>query len=805
MFNGETKRKIQSLRDTLVGKLPAPTDQVKQITLGLIYKFMSDIDKENVDVLGGKSFFTGEYEKYSWDNILYPSISSYERVMLYSEGLDKMNFNPNIPQLFRNIFKGAYLPYKDPAILSSFLKEINDGFKYEHSEDLGDAFEFLLSIMSTQGAAGQFRTPRHIIDFIVRVVEPNKNDRMLDPACGTAGFLISAYKYILENNKAPDSDKPGSGLTLTEKNKLTENFTGYDISPDMVSLSLVNMYLHNFANPNIKEYDTLTSEDLWDDDFDCIMANPPFMTPKGGIKPHKRFAIRANRSELLFVDYIAEHLLPNGKAGVIVPEGIIFQSSNAYNALRKMLLENGLYAVVSLPSGVFQPYSGVKTSILFIDKKITNVESVLFVEIKNTGISLGATNMPIEENDLPEALTVLKNFKNGKDIESCICWKATKEFIKENDYNLTSSRYKPVTLNTNETKTYMLKDFSEIKKGKSSSTKTIPGKYTLYLTADTQKTADHFDFDGDGIAIPLISALGHGKAAIKRIHRVMGKFALADLLVFINPYPNIANPDFIYYLLDYAKNDIAKLMKGAANVSMKIDDLESFSVPLPPIDIQKEIIVEINEYKKIIDGAKQVVDNYNPRIDIDPKWEKIKIGNLCDLYNGKAFKPSDWEKKESGGLPIVRIQNLNNNNLEYNYYTGKINNQVIINNGDLLFSWSGSRGTSFGPHIWNGGKAILNQHIFKVIHKNDILRGFFYFILKDAVKEVEENLHGGVGLVHITKRNFEKIEISLPPLEIQKQIVEKIETEIALVESSRKLIEIFEQKIKEKISSIWEK
>lgn len=802
MLNGETKRKIQSLRDILVGKLPAPTDQVKQITLGLIYKFMSDIDKENVDLLGGKSFFAGEFEKYSWDNIIDPLISSYERVVRYSEGLDTMNLNSNIPE-FRNIFKGAYLPYKDPAILTQFLKEIDIGFKYEHSEDIGDAFEFLLSVMSTQGAAGQFRTPRHIIDFIVKVVCPNKYDRILDPACGTAGFLISAYKYILENNKAEGSDKPGSALTLTEKNKLTENFIGYDISPDMVSLSLVNMYLHNFANPNIKEYDTLTNDEFWDEDFDCIMANPPFMTPKGGIRPHKRFAIQANRSELLFVDYIAEHLLPNGKAGVIVPEGIIFQSSNAYKALRKMLIENGLYAVVSLPSGVFQPYSGVKTSILLIDKKITNMESVLFIDIKNTGISLGATNMPIEENDLPEAMTVLENLKNGKEIESHICWKATKEIIKENDYNLSCSRYKPVTLNSDGIKTYMLKDFSEIKKGKSSSTKTIPGRYPLYLTADTQKTADHFDFDGDGVAIPLISALGHGKAAIKRIHRVKGKFAIADLLAFISLDTNIANPDFIYYLLDYAKNDIAKLMKGAANVSMKIDDLESFSVPLPPVDIQKELAEEINEYKKIIDGARQVVENYKLRIEIDPEWKKIKIGDLCDLYNGKAFKPSDWEKKESGGLPIVRIQNLNNNNLEYNYFTGKIDNQVIINNGDLLFSWSGSRGTSFGPHIWNGGKAILNQHIFKVIHKDNILRKFFYFMLKDAVKEVEENLHGGVGLVHITKRNLEIIETSLPPLKIQKQVVEKIETEITTVESCRKLIEIFEQKIKEKINNIW--
>jgi len=128
---------------------------------------------------------------------------------------------------------------------------------------------------------------------------------------------------------------------------------GYDISPDMVRLSLVNMYLHGFPEPHIYEYDTLTDEGRWEDSFDVIMANPPFMSPKGGIRPHKRFSIQANRSEVLFVDYIAEHLMPNGRAGVIVPEGIIFQSGNAYKALRKMLVDNYLFCVVSLPAGVF--------------------------------------------------------------------------------------------------------------------------------------------------------------------------------------------------------------------------------------------------------------------------------------------------------------------------------------------------------------------------------------------------------------------------------------------------------------------
>ena len=213
-------------------------------------------------------------------------------------------------------------------------------------------------MLGSQGDAGQFRTPRHIIDFMVEVVAPQKSETILDPACGTAGFLISAYKHILRTN----TDAKGhSTLTPDEKGRLAKNFKGYDISPDMVRLSLVNLYLHGFTDPHIYEYDTLTSEERWNEFADVILANPPFMSPKGGIKPHKRFSIQAKRSEVLFVDYMAEHLTPTGRAGIIVPEGIIFQSQTAYKELRKMLVENSLVAVVSLPAGCFNPYSGVKT------------------------------------------------------------------------------------------------------------------------------------------------------------------------------------------------------------------------------------------------------------------------------------------------------------------------------------------------------------------------------------------------------------------------------------------------------------
>jgi type I restriction enzyme M protein len=354
MLDTDTRRRIDTARDILVGKVPDPKSQVEQITIALIYKFMDDMDAESEEFGGVRNFFAGEFARYGWAKLLRSGLGGYEMLNLYAEAIAKMPENPGIPALFRDIFKNAYLPYRDPETLRAFLKII-DEFSYDHSERLGDAFEYLLSVLGSQGDAGQFRTPRHIIDFIVAIVDPQKDESVLDPACGTAGFLISAYKHILRANSAEPpangSTPRGDLLTTDDRRRLAGNFTGYDISPDMVRLSLVNMYLHGFANPQIHEYDTLTSLDRWNEYADVILANPPFMSPKGGIRPHNRFSIKSSRSEVLFVDYMAEHLTPTGRAGIIVPEGIIFQSGTAYKDLRKLLVENYLVASCPCPQG----------------------------------------------------------------------------------------------------------------------------------------------------------------------------------------------------------------------------------------------------------------------------------------------------------------------------------------------------------------------------------------------------------------------------------------------------------------------
>jgi len=410
MLDSITKRKLDSARQILVGKVPDPKAQVEQITTALVYKFMDDMDKESEELGGKAKFFANGFSQYSWTKLLDNKLSGQERLDLYVQAITNMSKNPHIPQLFRDIFKGAFLPYNDARTLSLFLKEINE-FNYEHSENLGNAFEYLLSILGSQGDAGQFRTPRHIIDFIVDVVDPKKNETILDPACGTAGFLISAYKHILKQNKEKT-------LTPDEKLKLMNNLAGYDISPDMVKLALVNMYLHGFPEPKIYEYDTLSSEKRWDENFDVIMANPPFMTPKGGITPHQRFSIQSSKAEILFVDYILDHLNISGRAGVIVPEGIIFDSKA--KALRKKLIDNNyLWAVLSLPQGVFNPYTDAKTNILFIDKHIAKKsDDIIFAEVLFDGFDLGLQRNSISKNDLPEIKEILLARTEGKKAEN---------------------------------------------------------------------------------------------------------------------------------------------------------------------------------------------------------------------------------------------------------------------------------------------------------------------------------------------------------------------------------------------------
>ncbi|WP_394757101.1 N-6 DNA methylase [Rhodoferax sp.] len=642
MLDADTKRRIDSCRDILVGKVPDPKSQVEQITIALIYKFMDDMDAEAEELGGTRTFFAGEYARYGWAKLMAPSLGGFEVLGLYSEAIQKMNENPGVPELFRDIFKNAYLPYRDPETLKSFLKEINY-FSYDHSERLGDAFEYLLSVLGSQGDAGQFRTPRHIIDFMVEVLDPKKNETILDPACGTAGFLISAWKHILKSN----TDKTtGDKLTPDERSRLAGNIKGYDISPDMVRLSLVNLYLHGFSDPHIVEYDTLTSDEKWNEVADVILANPPFMSPKGGIKPHKRFSVQATRSEVLFVDYMAEHLTATGRAAIVVPEGIIFQSGAAYKTLREMLVRTSLVAVVSLPAGVFNPYSGVKTSVLILDKRLhKQLDSVLFIKVGNDGFNLGAQRRAVVNSDLPEATRLLRAWMTSpQDFEGdgAISQAVTRAKIGEgSDFNLSGDRYGFDVLGDSAYPQVSLgnEDIFKIESGgtPSSTEETywnggipwatladLPASDHITKITSTVRTITDLGLrNSSAKMLPVNTILVSSRATIGRV--ALAKIPLATNQGFKNIIirdPQKASPQFVAYMMKRLTPEMERMASGGTFKEISKSAISTLTIPLPPLEVQHEVVAEIERHQQSVNEHRAQIDRIEDEIKaaIDRVW-----------------------------------------------------------------------------------------------------------------------------------------------------------------------------------------
>ena len=805
-MNTDTKRHIDSARQVLVGVVPNPTSQIDQITNALIYKFMDDMDQAAIKAGGNPSFFVNDLEKYAWTQLMSPRMGHQERMNLYSEALIKFSQAKQLPELFRGIFKSAFLPYRSPETLGLFLKEINY-FDYSHPEELGNAYEYLLSIMSSQGDAGQFRTPRHIIDFIVDVVNPTKEDKVLDPACGTGGFLVSSYKHILEQHDGKDDpSKKERPLTPDERKKLMANFEGYDIDPTMVRIAQVNMYLHQFKNPKIFQYDSLSSEERWNDKFDVILANPPFMSPKGGIKPHSKFSIQSSRSEVLFVDYIMNHLRPKGRAGIIVPEGIIFQSGTAHKQLRKNLVEDGLYAVVSLPSGVFAPYSGVKTSILLFNNELAKTsQEILFVKIENDGFDLGATKRPISKNDLPMALEILNKWNTGEKTENKLAVYVEKSKIAENgDYNLSGDRYRIATDYTNAK--WPMVELGEIVTAKSGNGK-IKGKlatqnngslFPAFSATGQDVFSESYDYEESGV---VISAVG---ARCGKCFLASGQWSAIANTHILLPKKEKALAKYVWLIVN---DENFWIRGGVAQPFVKVGDSLKKKIPLPPLEIQEQIVHELDGYAGIIAGAKQIAQNWKPKIDIDPEWERVKLGEVAKLMTGGTPLTS---KKEYYGGDIKWLVSGDINKGEIFDCEGRItelalkeSNAKLLPKDSVLIALNG-QGKTRGTVAILRTEAACNQSLVSINPEREkLLPEFILYVLKGKYQEIRDingdNQRGGLNMPIIRG-----IEIPLPPLEIQKQIVEKIEAERSLVESAKKLVGIYEEKTKEVINKLWE-
>jgi type I restriction enzyme M protein len=464
MITGPLKTKIDNLWTQFwTGGITNPFTVIEQITF-LMFSRLLDITernnekKFNVIKKEYKRIFAGDEQELRWENFRHLKPDPMLKLVR-----DKVfpHFKRAIKNgsTFSEYMKDAQLMIVKPSLLSAAVEVINE-LPLTQGDTKGDLYEYLLSKLQTSGIAGQFRTPRHIIELMVKLLDPKPDDLVCDPACGTGGFLVAVKEYLDKKYTTPGMEEkkedgstfyPGDQLYEYQEHIQNKLLSGFDFDATMLRIAAMNLLLHGIENPQIHNQDALSGTflerfpELSKERYNIILANPPF---KGSldfedVEPSLLGKVKTRKTELLFNVLFLRMLKMGGKAAIIVPDGVLFGSSKAHVSLRQMLIEeNQLEAVISLPSGVFKPYAGVSTAIIVFTKG-GKTENVWFYNVENDGLSLDDKRMPIEENDLPDVYEkwISKDPLKDTDRTKKNFFVAVDE-IKENKYDLSIARYK---------------------------------------------------------------------------------------------------------------------------------------------------------------------------------------------------------------------------------------------------------------------------------------------------------------------------------------------------------------------------
>ena len=573
----------------------------------------------------------------------------------------------------------------------------------------------------------------------------------------------------------------------------------------------------------------LTQDDKWNELADVILANPPFMSPKGGIKPHKRFSVQATRSEVLFVDYMAEHLTATGRAAIVVPEGIIFQSGTAYKALRKMLVEGSLVAVVSLPAGVFNPYSGVKTSILFLDKRVhKQTDSVLFVKVQNDGFNLGAQRRAVAGSDLAEATRLLRSWMvapqafEGNGVMAQVVARST--IGTSGDFNLSGERYVAIDTAGSDYPLMKLDELCLIERGGS------PRPIQDYMT--TNPNGINWIKIGDAPAnAKYISSTKEKikpEGALRSRAVKPGDFILSNSMSFGRPYIMATDgcihdgwlllrtrsdnllKDYLYLALGSSKvyEQFVRSATGGVVNNLNIGLVKEVSIPLPPLEVQQQIVAEIEGYQKVIAGARQVLDGYKPQIVPDVSWPVQALADICSLSSGGTPSKANLDFW-TGSIPWVSAKDMKMDclsaaQLHVSEAAVKESSTRLIHPGSLLILVRGMGLANGVPICEVAVPCAFNQDVKAIKPASHVSATFLRLTLQQQSAQFQKIMETAAhGTLKINTADLLKMQIPLPDLSTQRAIVAEIEAEQALVNANRELIRRMEAKIKAAIDRVW--
>lgn len=448
MITGELRSKVDKIWEIFwTGGITNPLSVIEQFTYLLFIKGLdekqTDLEK-NAELLGIEvdKIFSDEQENLRWQKFKQLSASDmYDMVSKKVFPFIK-TMHGDKDSAFTRYMDDAIFMIPTPQMLEKIVTNI-DLLPLSDGDTKGDLYEYLLSKVATAGTNGQFRTPRHIIKMMVELMQPTPTDIIVDPAAGSAGFLVEAGEYLKRNNEDLFAIKE------LKDHYNNDMFFGNDMDRTMLRIGAMNMMLHGVEKPNIEYRDSLSEKNIDDEKYTLVLANPPF---KGSLD-HESVAAgllkitKTKKTELLFLALFLRTLKKGGRCASIVPDGVLFGSSNAHKSIRKEIIENHhLHGIISMPSGVFKPYAGVSTAIMIFTKTgAGGTDKVWFYDMQADGLSLDDKRQPVDANDIPDIISRYHNLENEKDRKRTEkSFFIPKEEIVKNDYDLSINRYKEI-------------------------------------------------------------------------------------------------------------------------------------------------------------------------------------------------------------------------------------------------------------------------------------------------------------------------------------------------------------------------
>lgn len=773
---------------------------------------------------------------------------------IFSELAEVKDHDGRDLSLFRRLFKNHIWRIRYSPTIKELIKRLKDLELEQNFDVMGRAYEFVVQKLGEQKQYGQYFTPRHIIHFMVELADPEIGEKIYDPAAGTGGFILRAFevvkgkidRLVKVGMRVSEATASYNGVQFDKAEMLyrklkEESLYAVEKAPDVYKLALMNMILHNDGKSNLYEADSLDNRAQVEhkEKYDVVLTNPPY----GPLAQSRvgTFEFHAKRYEALFIQHIMAALKPSesnkkrSRAVVIILDKILFDNSSVFKNIRmKLLREFDLKAIFSMPAGVFQPYSGVKTTVLYFEKPTKEewnetkkqsaytTKQVLFVDVKDDGFTLTTQRRPINgafQGDdpniyeppcgkLPKAVEVFRKWidwlnaptENLPDfIDNEFCWTATIEEIKAKDYNLNPGLYRKTIKGKQKWEVVELRDIVKVSFGERITKKEHEGcLYPVYGGGGITFYTDNYNRE-DSI---VVSRFGMSEECVRMVN---GRFWLLDSGFSVEPKDaNQLSVSYLYYVLKCIEDKVYDCGRGVGQKNIDMESFYNIQIPLPPLPVQQELVARLDKQQAIIEQCnameKAILEAGIDDSIFEGNWEWVELPNVVEI-NPESINPENEPEKEFIYIDISSVDNKTFTITDYKFISGKnapSRARRLVKIGDVLISTVRPNLKSFCIIDDERFNNQICSTGFAVLRSKEIIqpRFLFFYALSDIFVSELTKLMEKSQYPSITQADLSYIKVPLPSIEKQQEIVNILNTQFETLANIRRLKENAKQTIK---------